>query len=250
LEILLIRIIESLLMPPGLMIFMILIGILIMGRFFVTGKVLVIGGFALLIAVSLPIVSGNLLSLLEQYPPVDPDKLNGPQAIVILGGGRYADAPEYQHSDTVSQSTLERLRYGATLHRKTGLPILVSGGSPYKRATAEGELMRRVLVNDFKVPVKWTENSSKNTWENARNSHQQLARAGIRRIVLVTHAWHMPRAVQAFEQNGFEVIPAPTGYQTQSVPLLLEFVPDASAMEDSSRVLHELLGRIWYRIRY
>ena len=70
------------------------------------------------------------------------------------------------------------------------------------------------------------------------------------RIVLVTHAWHMARAVQAFEQNGFEVVPAATGYQTQSVPLLLEFVPHASAMEDSRRALHELLGRIWYLIRY
>lgn len=249
-EILLIRIIESLLIPPGLMILMMMLGTLIMGRFFVAGKALVIGGFALLIAVSLPIVSGNLLSLIEQYPPVEPDTLQRPQAIVILGGGRYANAPEYAGLDTVSNFTLERLRYGAALHRKTGLPILVSGGSPYERDTAEGELMRRVLVNDFKVPVKWTESSSNNTWENARYSHQQLGREGIRRIVLVTHAWHMARAVQAFEQNGFEVVPAATGYQTQSVPLLLEFVPHASAMEDSRRALHELLGRIWYLIRY
>ncbi|MDZ7803891.1 YdcF family protein [Thiohalophilus sp.] len=251
-EILLIRLIESLLMPPGLMILMMLLGSLLIGRLFVTGKVLVIGGFALLIAASLPIVSSNLLALLEQPPPLNMAKLKEQrvQAIVILGGGRYADAPEFDGRDTVSKHTLERLRYGARLQRQSQLPVLVTGGNPYGRPVAEAELMRQTLEQAFNIPVKWVESASTNTWENARYSRIHLKRAGINRIALVTHAWHMPRSVSAFQQQGFDVIPAPTAYSTRARPLLLQFVPDASALEDSRKALHELLGRLWYAVRY
>lgn len=251
-EILLIRLIEALLMPPGLMIALMLLGTLLIGRFFFTGKLLIVGGFVLLIAASLPVVSGNLLALLEQTPPLTVSQLKqrDVQAIVILGGGRYAEAPEYQGRDTVSRYTLERLRYGAALHRQSDLPILVTGGSPFGRAVPEGELMRQVLETDFKLPVRWVENASSNTWENARFSQVQLAQAGITRIALVTHAWHMPRSILAFEQSGLTVIPAPTAYTTRGGPLLLQFVPDAGALEDSRKALHELLGRVWYAVRY
>lgn len=251
-EILFIRLIESLLLPPGLMILMMLLGTLIIGRFFITGKTLIIGGFVLLIAASLPVVSGGLLALLERSPPITPEQLKQRhvQAIVILGGGRYATAPEYDDQDTVSRYTLERLRYGAYLHRQTGLPILVTAGSPHNEIITEAELMRRVLVNDFRVPVKWIESRSKNTWENARFTHQQLYRNGVTRIALVTHAWHMPRSVEVFEQQGFEVTPAATVYQTRSQPLLLEFVPSAHALEETRKAMHELLGRMWYAMRY
>ncbi|MFP3873169.1 MAG: YdcF family protein [Thiohalophilus sp.] len=251
-EILFIRLIEALLMPPGLMILMMLLGTLIIGRLFITGKILIIGGFILLVAASLPAVSGNLLALLEQTAPITPAQLNPrqAQAIVILGGGRYADAPEYNGRDTVSKHTLERLRYGARLHRQSNLPILVTGGNPYGHATAEGELMRRVLENEFRVPVKWVETASSNTWENARYSQQQLKREGITRIALVTHAWHMPRSVVVFEQHDLDVIPAPTAYTTRARPLLLQFIPDARALDDTRKALHELLGRLWYSVRY
>ncbi len=251
-EILLIRLIESLLMPPGLMILMMLLGSLLIGRLFVTGKILVIGGFVLLIAASLPIVSNNLLALLEQTPPLNMTKLKQQrvQAIVILGGGRYADAPEFDGRDTVSKHTLERLRYGARLQRQSQLPVLVTGGNPYGRPVAEAELMRQTLEQAFNIPVKWVESASSNTWENARYSRIHLKRAGIKRIALVTHAWHMPRSIAAFEEQGLEVVPAPTAYSTRARPLLLQFIPDASALEDSRKALHELLGRLWYAVRY
>lgn len=251
-EILFIRLVEALLMPPGLMILMMLLGTLIIGRLFITGRLLIIGGFVLLVAASLPVVSSNLLALLEQTAPTTPAQLNQrqAQAIVILGGGRYADAPEYNGRDTVSKHTLERLRYGARLHRQSGLPILVTGGNPYGHESTEGELMRRVLENEFRVPVKWVESASANTWENARYSRQQLKRDGITRIALVTHAWHMPRSVLVFEQHDLDVIPAPTAYSTRAQPLLLHFVPNAGALDDTRKALHEILGRLWYAMRY
>jgi uncharacterized SAM-binding protein YcdF (DUF218 family) len=110
--------------------------------------------------------------------------------------------------------------------------------------------MRRVLENEFKVPVKWVESASSNTWENASFSKLQLKRDGIERVALVTHAWHMPRSVAAFEEQDIKVTAAPTAYTTSAGPMALQFVPDAGALEDSRKALHELLGRLWYAVRY
>ena len=108
--------------------------------------------------------------------------------------------------------------------------------------------MQTVLERDFQVPVQWLEDRSHTTLENARLSHAILSAAGIRRIYLVTQAWHMPRAELAFERAGFEVIPAPTGYATRFRVTVLDFVPDARALRDSSVFFHELLGIGWYRL--
>jgi uncharacterized SAM-binding protein YcdF (DUF218 family) len=59
----------------------------------------------------------------------------------------------------------------------------------------------------------------------------------------------MPRAVRAFESAGFTVIPAATGYATRYRRTLLDFVPDAHALADSSRWFHEIIGIAWYRIQ-
>jgi len=251
-EILFIRLIESLIMPPGLMLVMMLAGSVIIGRYYRTGKTLIIAGFVLLFLFSLPIIPNSLLALLEQTPPVTPAQLKQQkvQAIVILGGGRYTDAPEYHNQDTVAEYTLERLRYGAYLQRHTGLPVLVTGGNPYGRPVPEAQLMRTTLENAFHIPVKWVEGRSANSWENASNSFAILQPLGITRIALVTHAWHMPRSISAFEQNGFQVVPAPTAYSTRNTPLILDFFPSATAMKNSRMAMHEILGRIWYAMRY
>jgi uncharacterized SAM-binding protein YcdF (DUF218 family) len=180
-------------------------------------------------------------------PFVDP--LQHPaDAIVVLGAGTYADAPEYG-GDTVSGAALERLRYAALLHKRSNKPILVSGGNPRHRATPEAAQMRAVLETEWHIPVAWSEETADSTLENASNSHAILARAGIQRIYLVTHAWHMPRARDAFERAGFTVIPAPTHFTMQSGLRVVDFVPDAEGFWLSARFCRELLGSIWYRLR-
>ena len=105
--------------------------------------------------------------------------------IVVLGGGKYYNAPEYTSADTVSEPTLVRLRYAAWLHRQTGKPILVSGGSPEGSSVSEGQAMKAVLENEFKVPVAWTEDKSFNTFENAHASRAsaEMARTHARPLV-------------------------------------------------------------------
>ena len=88
---------------------------------------------------------------------------------------------------------------------------------------------------------------STNTMENAAYSAQVLQEAGIRKIYLVTHAWHMPRAVLAFEKAGLEVIPAPTAFVSRSDGQLQDFLPSASALQLTYYAIHEWLGILWYQ---
>lgn len=153
---------------------------------------------------------------------------------------------------TVNSRTLERLRYAATLGRKTGLPILVSGGQVFKRnEPPESVLMAGVLEKEFNIAVRWQEGRSRNTAENALYSRILLQALNIDRIVLVTHAFHMSRALTEFKRVGFDVQPAPTGYlSTEENLSLLSFIPSAQALTVSSFVFHEYLGLLWYRLRY
>jgi uncharacterized SAM-binding protein YcdF (DUF218 family) len=201
----------------------------------------------LLYTLSTRFVADQLLHALEA-PWRNPLVIGTGQAIVVLGAGRYFNAPEYG-SDTVNAQALVRLRYAANLHRATGIPILVAGGSPDGAPHAEATDMAATLDQDFRVPVAWIEDKSHTTLESARLSRKLLGAAGIHTVYLVTHAWHMPRAVQAFEHSGFTVIPAPTGYATRYRITVLDFFPDARALADSSRWFHEVLGIAWYRIQ-
>jgi uncharacterized SAM-binding protein YcdF (DUF218 family) len=188
--------------------------------------------------------------MLQRIEPAanDPLRAAPAQAIVVVGGGQYRAATEYA-ADTVNEATLARLRYAAFLHHRTGKPVLVSGGNPEGGRSAEAPLMKAVLENEFRTPVAWSEAASNNTLENARASRALLAPLGIDRVYLVTHAWHMQRTQRVFAQAGFEVVPAATQYATGSPLTLLDFLPHANALRDSSRYFHEILGLLWYRIK-
>ena len=113
--------------------------------------------------------------------------------------------------------------------------------------------MKEALVDDFRVPVVWTEEHSRTTWENAEYSKAILDREAIGRVYLVTHAWHMPRAVNAFKAVGLDPVPAPTGFastSSTSEARLLLWLPSARALSDSALALHEHLGLLWYRLRH
>lgn len=254
-EILLIKIIQTLLLPPGLMILLMLAGYFLARRMPRTGKIMLLSGFGLLVLASLPIVAQLNLQLLEGDTALSATELTEPQgqAIVILSGGRNLAAPEYGNQDTLSMQTLERVRYGAWLHRHTQLPILVTGGNVFDSSRPGlGELMQKVLTEEYQVPVQWIEKYSRNSWENAEYSQVILKEVGIKRIYLVTQAWHMPRAQMAFEAVGLEIIPAPTGFLhgDGDAPLILNFLPSSRALLTNFYVAHELMGIVWYKLRY
>ena len=109
----------------------------------------------------------------------------------MVGGGANRDAPAYAGADNVRPLTLERLRYGAHLHRLSHLPLAVSGGYALGIGSSDAQLMKRALEEDFGVPVAALETGSINTAQNARRSRAAFPH---KTIVLVTYAMHMQRA--------------------------------------------------------
>ncbi len=208
--------------------------------------------FVMLYAANISATGEFLFRTLESHPPLTPAMLaeTKAQAIVILGHSRYPKAPEYGGVDTLNPGGLVRARYGAWLQRATGLPILTAGGRMYGEKKAESELMKEVLVKEFGVPVRWTEEQSRNTYENARFSAEMLAKEGIERVLLVTHHRDMPRALWAFDRVGLEAIPAPTIFRAPSSLNWMDWLPEAGNAYGIRVVLHEWIGKIWYALRY
>jgi uncharacterized SAM-binding protein YcdF (DUF218 family) len=242
------NLIAALLLPPLNLLLMATAGLLLWRKRPRLGRGLVWTAFALLWLLSTPWVSLGMLRMLEDTPSPLDTRTQTADAIVVLGAGTYLNAPEYG-ADTVGGGGLARLRYAAKLQRETGKPVLVTGGKPQGNTLSEAAQMKAVLEDEFHVPVKWTEGESTNTFENAQLSRKILEAQGIRRIYLVTHAWHMPRAAMAFRAAGFEVVPAATVYTLPGPLTLLDFVPAADALDGSSRALHEFIGMLWYRLK-
>lgn len=242
------NLIGAFLLPPLNLLLLAAAGLWLWHKRPLLARVLLTTAVVLLWLLSTPFVAEALLRELEGDPYVTDTKKPLADAIVVLGGGTYFQAPEYS-GDTVSIYTLERLRFAAKLQRETGKPLLTTGGKPLGNDTSEAAQMKQVLEQEFSVPVQWVEGASDNTFENARLSRELLKQAGIDRIYLVTHAWHMARAVQAFQAAGFRVVPAPTAYTTRYRIDLLAFVPNANALHDSRIFLHELIGMLWYQLK-
>lgn len=241
------NLIAAFLLPPLILLLSGLAGLLLSYKKPRIGRALLTISIALLWFLSTPFIADTLLHSLEKSPPTD-GKSKIADAIIVLGGGTYFNAPEYS-GDTVGETTLLRLRYAAKLYRETAKPLLVTGGKPLGNSLSEAKQMRQVLEQEFHTPVKWTEDESDNTFENARNCYHLLRQYNIRRIYLVTHAWHMPRALRAFQTAGFDVIPAPTAYTTRYKIDLLAFVPNAGSLYKSQIFFHEAIGMLWYRLK-
>lgn len=242
------NLVSAILLPPLNLLLAALVGLLVARWYPRLGRALLIGSLALLWLCATPYFAEDALHLLEGSPKAVDTQAQPADAIVVLGSGTYFDAPEYG-ADTVSETTLVRLRYAARLQRETGKPLLVAGGKPHGNDLPEAHQMQAVLEQEFKAPVRWAEDASDNTLENARYSYQILQQAGIKRIYLVTHAWHMPRSILAFKSAGFDVVPAPTAFTTRYQTDLLSFVPRAEALRDSKIFMHEIIGLLWYRLK-
>lgn len=201
-----------------------------------------------LLVLAMPAVAGAMLCALERDLPMTPPADKPPGAIVILGAD-ITRVEGAQPDATVGPMTLERLRAGAALQRKTRLPILVSGGQVGENEPPVAVLMRESLTRDFQVPVRWTEDRSRDTWQNARDSAVILRAAGIDSIYLVTHSWHVRRALIAFAATGIAVTAAPTPLDRPAAPILSDFVPRVRSWETSYYALHEWLGQAWYAWR-
>lgn len=196
-----------------------------------------------------PFGSAVLLRRLERSPPLTASALAAQadiDAIVVLGADYCTWAPEFG-GETVGPLTLERMRYGAVLQRLTGYPLLVTGGRFQAAARPLAEHMRDLAENELGGTVRWVEPTALNTFENAMESTVLLRQAGVRRAYLVTHAWHMRRALACFRDSGLEVVAAPTRLTPKPSPVLRDLVPVAACLRASAWAIHEIIALNWYR---
>jgi uncharacterized SAM-binding protein YcdF (DUF218 family) len=185
------------------------------------------------------------------------------EAIVLLGGG--TEAWDYPRPTAEINGAGDRVLYAARLYQegKAG-HILLSGGnldfSDLRGTTPAAEMVEILRLVGVPEEALWLQPNSENTAEDAEFSAQILNENGIRRIILVTSAMHMPRAVALFEKQGFEVIPAPTDFgvtqrrwESLTAPnletQLINLLPNASNLGLTSAAMKEYIGMLVYRLR-
>lgn len=199
---------------------------------------------ALMYAASIQPVSEALLRPLEYWHPL-PLQVTG-DSIILLGGGSMADVPMPEGwVGQVQDVPAQRIIGAYALHRRTGWPVVVSGGEVYRGDGKEAVVMREILVSLGMAKEKiLVEDRSLNTTENAVFSAEILKQRGLSQPLLVTSAFHMARSAEEFKKVGVAVKPYPVGYYVSrgSYWNSLSWVPSFSAMRGTGLALKEYMG--------
>jgi len=205
-------------------------------------------------------VANSLVQSLE-WQQIPQGALPTADAIVVLGGATKSKFPPRPSVDLSEAG--DRVLYGAQLYREGKAPLIIAsggridwrGGGPAESADM-AEILKTLGVPDAAILQDPT---SLNTYQNAVNVRQILKQQGIRRILLVTSAMHMPRSLRIFQRLGIDTIPAPTDFLVTQQELaepnisiqasLLNIVPDAERLGMTTRAIKEYVGTIIYRLR-
>jgi len=242
------KLFAALLLPPTGPLLLIIVGLIMLNRRRTLGRWLTWIGTSCLVLLAWPPVAVLLLTLVYDGSTLDLEQARSAQAIVVVAGGVRRATAEYG-GDTPNWLSLERARYGAWLAHRTGLPVLVTGGTASDGAP-EAIAIREFLQQELGVDVRWVESRSRNTHENAQMSARLLSAEGVSRVLLVAHGFDIRRARREFTAAGLEVIPAPTVIPRLTLDSPLAFAPSASALQRSSLALYELLGNLAMSLRF
>lgn len=240
------KLIGSCLSPLGLTMLLLGVGVIVgFTRRRRLGRGLVIAGFAVLVVFSLgPVADGLSRPLERRYQALMPTTpLDAIAAVAVLGCG-YEPEPRRPPTAWLQGTGLERLVEGVRVLRLApGSQLVVSGwGGAHDLSNAE--VMARAAVSlgvDSSRIVRI--DSPRDTAEEIAALH---ALVGTRRVVIVTSAEHMPRAMELAAQVGLDAIAAPASVAMSVADLgVRAWVPSADALVRSTAAVHELLGRFW-----
>lgn len=237
------KLLTALILPPTSCLIVTAAGLLLASRprYRRFGLLLAVLSTSVLLALSTPLVATHLTRMAGETALLSDAELEAAQVIVIPSAGIRRAASEYG-KDVASGMSMDRIRYGAYLARRSGLPVLVTGGQVYG-GEPEAQVMREVLETDWAIPVRWVEARSRNTHENAVFSARLLREAGVSRIVVVTHAVDARRFRGEFERAGLQVAVAPTLVPgSGSVDHWVQHLPSSVALQGSTIAIYEMLA--------
>jgi uncharacterized SAM-binding protein YcdF (DUF218 family) len=242
------KVLLYLVLPPSCILLLMAAGFVIVRQKRMVGWGFIALGFLLLYGLSTgPAINSLILPLETRYPPLRDATVQADAIIVLTGGVR--DLSWLGLEPEPSDLSLERLVKGVMLYRVLQRPLIIAGGSgslihselPEADAMARAAVGLGVSERDIVI-----ENKSRNTLESARAVRGLLKG---NRIILVTSAFHMKRSVALFKKQGFDVIPAPTGYRALHRPLSwYSFIPSAAGLYTSSVALSEYISFAWYSV--
>ena len=210
-------------------------------------------GIIILIVSSLPIVSNRLINHLEvNYQLSNASGADTANAIVVLSGMvrtiKAKESFDYEWGEAA-----DRIFAGIDLFKenKAASLILTRGKLPWSVGKPEGEYLRDVAIK-LGVPkenILLTENVE-NTDQEAI-SIKKLFKINDPKVILVTSAFHMPRAQKVFEAAGIQVIPFPVDFRSgASKQTFMSFIPSASSLSNTSFFVREMIGRTYYNLKY
>ena len=218
-----------------------------------SSKKISFAGVAMLVIFSMPIVSGKLIAYLESdYELIKSSKVESADAVVVLSG-MIKTIQTKNGLDYEWGSAVDRFFKGIDLFNLDKAPILIfTGGKlPWSIGVPEGEYLRDVAI-DLGVPKKdilLTENVE-NTDQEAKAIKKLLLLANPK-IILVTSAFHMPRAQLVFEAAGINVIPFPVDFIIGAQKItFMNFIPSANSFAATSFFVREMIGRTYYNLKY
>lgn len=200
-----------------------------------------------LLSLSLPVTSHLLLRQVEIYRKELPPEGPIPVVMILSGGFTRKNSGKTEPGPFTTQRLIE----GASLARRKGYPILLSGGLSYDKSESIARSMERSIRKwGYKGEIMLEENS-RTTWENMTYSASILRRKGIDRIILVTNSFHMKRSLWMAKKAmpDIEVYPYAIGSLADDMDSdPLKWIPTAGALRDSSLAWKEIVGLTVYRI--
>ena len=227
------------------------IGLIILGIIFNLRKFSLIGLIVLILS-SLPIISNKFIAYLEKdYQPIEIADVENVDAIVVLSGMIRVIGDEenlkYEFTDSV-----DRFFAGLDLFNNNKSPILIltRGKMPWSLGIAEGEYLKELAikygVSEENIILT---DEVQNTDQEAKAIKEILTEDA--KIILVTSAFHMPRAEKVFKAANINLIPYPVDFQnSKSKTTMMDFIPSAGSLFDTSHFVREMIGRLYYNLKY
>ena len=240
------KILPLIISPLFLIIFLIVLGAIL------RSKKISFLGIVILLFCSLPIVSSKLIAYLEKgYVPQNISTIAPADAIVVLSGMvtaiKTGNTFKYEFGGGV-----DRIFSGMDLFKSNKAPflILTRGKLPWQLGMPEGEFLKEFAIKYgiAEQNILLTDDVQ-NTDQEAKSVKKILNENN--HIILVTSAFHMPRAKKVFEAADIKITPFPVDFQNQNRKLtLMDFIPSANSLSGTSHFVREIIGRLYYNLKY